>query len=45
MKGLILSLHLIIVLLQNLSYYGTKTRAKLNGSCLKQDRATYSHGQ
>ena len=30
---------------QELSYYGTKTRAKLNGSCLKQDKATYSHGQ
>ena len=36
MKGLILLLHL--------SHYGTKTRVKFNGSCLKQDKATYSHG-
>ena len=27
-----------------LSYYCTKTRVKFNGSCLKQDKATYSHG-
>ena len=27
-----------------LSHYGTKTRVKFNGSCLKQDKATYSHG-
>ena len=27
-----------------LSYYGTKTRVKLSGSCLKQDKATYNHG-
>ena len=26
------------------SYYGTKTRAKFSGSCLKQDKATYNHG-
>ena len=27
-----------------LSHYGTKTRVKFNGSCLKQAKATYSHG-
>ena len=27
-----------------LNHYGTKTRVKINGSCLKQDKATYSHG-
>ena len=27
-----------------LSYYGSKTRLKFNGSCLKQDKATYNHG-
>ena len=27
-----------------LSYYGTKTRVEFNGSCLKQDKATYNHG-
>ena len=27
-----------------LSHYGTETRAKFNGSCLKQDKVTYSHG-
>ena len=27
-----------------LSYYGTKTRVKFSGSCLKQDKATYNHG-
>ena len=26
-----------------LSYYGTKTRVKFSGSCLKQDKATYNH--
>ena len=26
------------------SHYGTKTRVQFNGSCLKQDKATYSHG-
>ena len=26
-----------------LSYYGTKTRAKFNGSCLKEGNVTYSH--
>ena len=28
-----------------LSYYGTKTRVEFNGSCLKQDKVTYSHGK
>ena len=42
MKGLILILHLIIN--PELSYYGTKTRVKFRGSCLKQDKATYNHG-
>ena len=27
-----------------LSFYGTKTRVEFNGSCLKQDKVTYSHG-
>ena len=27
-----------------LSYYGSKIRVKINGSCLKQDKATYSPG-
>ena len=27
-----------------LSHYGTKTRVRFNGSCLKQDRATHNHG-
>ena len=27
-----------------LSYYGSKIRVKFNESCLKQDKATYSHG-
>ena len=26
------------------SFYGTKTRVEFNGSCLKQDKATYNHG-
>ena len=25
------------------SFYGTKTRVEFNGSCLKQDKVTYSH--
>ena len=31
-------------IIPELSHYGTKTRVKFNGSCLKQDKATYSHG-
>ena len=27
-----------------LSHYGTRTRVKFSGSCLKQDKATYNHG-
>ena len=32
------------IITPELSHYGTKTRAKFNGSCLKQDKATYDHG-
>ena len=28
-----------------LSYYGTKTRVKFGGTCLKLDKATYNHGK
>ena len=28
-----------------LSFYGTKTKAEFNGSCLKQDKVTYNHGK
>ena len=28
-----------------LSYYGSKTRVKFNGSCLKQDQITFNHGK
>ena len=27
----------------NLDYYGAKTRVEFNGSCLKQDSATFNH--
>ena len=27
-----------------LSHYGTKTRVKVSGSCLKEDKVTYNHG-
>ena len=27
-----------------LSYFGTKAGVKFNGSCLKQDKITYTHG-
>ena len=27
-----------------LSFYGTKTRVVLNGSCLKRDKSTLNHG-
>ena len=27
-----------------LSYYGTKTKAEFNGSCLKEDKTTYNQG-
>ena len=26
-----------------LSYYGTRIRVEFNGSCLKQDKITYTH--
>ena len=42
MEGLILILHLIPVSPQNC--YGTKTRVKFSGICLKQDKATYNNG-
>ena len=35
----------IIVLLRALSYYGTKTRVKFDGSCLKQCKITFTHGK
>ena len=28
-----------------LDFYGTKTRVKFDGSCLKQDKATFNHGK
>ena len=28
-----------------LSYYGTKTRVKIVGSCLKQPKISYTHGK
>ena len=28
-----------------LNYFGTKTRAQFNGSCLKQDKITYTPGK
>ena len=28
-----------------LDYYGTKTRVEFSGSCLKQDKITYTHGK
>ena len=28
-----------------LSYYGTKTRMKFNESCLKEGKATFTHGK
>ena len=28
-----------------LNYYGTKTRVKFNGSCLKQPKTSYTHGK
>ena len=30
---------------QNLDCYGTKTRVDFNGSCLKQDKITFTHGK
>ena len=31
-------------LASKLSYFGTKARVKFNGSCLKQDKITYTYG-
>ena len=31
-------------IISELSHHGTKARVKFNGSCLKQDKATYNHG-
>ena len=31
------------ILTPSLSYYGTKTRVKFTGSCLKQPQTSYSH--
>ena len=28
-----------------LSYFGVKTRVEFKGSCLKQDKITYTHGK
>ena len=28
-----------------LNYYGTKTRVKFTGSCLKQPKISYTHGK
>ena len=28
-----------------LSYFGNKTRVKVSGSCLKQDKITFTHGK
>ena len=31
------------ITIPELSYYGSKIRVKFNGSCLKQDKITYTH--
>ena len=31
------------IITPKLNYYGTKTRVEFNGSCLKQDKITYTH--
>ena len=43
MKGLILLLQSNNSITPKLSYYGSKLRVKFNGSCLKQDKITYTH--
>ena len=30
-------------IIPELSFYGTKTRVKFHGSCLKQDKVSYNH--
>ena len=37
--------HLLHSLMPAVSYYGTKTRAKFTGSCLKQSAISYTHGK
>ena len=32
-------------LTHSLNYLGTKVRLKFSGSCLKQDKVTYTHGK
>ena len=32
-------------IIPELSYYGSKIRVKFSGSCLKQDKITYTHGK
>ena len=29
----------------SLKYFGTKTRVKFNGDCLKQEKITFNHGK
>ena len=43
-KELTLLLHLCYKVTLQLSYYGSKTRVEFNGSCLKQDKITFNHG-
>ena len=45
MKVLNLLLHLLIVLLQHSSNIGTKTKVNFCGSCLKQDKVTFTDGK
>ena len=33
------------ILTRALTYYGTKTRVKFTGSCLKQSKLSYTHGK
>ena len=33
------------ILNPSLDYIGTKTRVKINGDCLKQEKITYTHGK
>ena len=44
MKVLNLLLYLVIFLLNHLDYYGGKIRVRFSGSCLKQEKITYTHG-
>ena len=45
MKILQLLLQVILNSIQNEYFFGTKTRVKFDGSCLKQDKITYNHGK